>query len=72
MLRPKARLFNFLSGCLFRDHIILYILSSINPSTQPIIRSYFRFYIDKAIRKVLFLPIFFQKGLMKVLFLVKT
>ena len=31
--------------------------------------SYFRFYIYKAIRKVLFLP-FFLKGLMKVLFLV--
>ena len=30
--------------------------------------SYFRFYIYKAIRKVLFLPIFL-KGLIKVLFL---
>ena len=32
--------------------------------------SYFRFYIYKAIRKVLFLPLFFLKGLIKVLFLV--
>ena len=32
--------------------------------------SYFRFYIHKAIRKVLFLPIFCMKGLKKVLFLV--
>ena len=32
--------------------------------------SYFCFYIYKAIRKVLFLPIFFLKGLIKVLSLV--
>ena len=32
--------------------------------------SYFRFYIYKAIRKVLFLPIFFLKRLIKVLFFV--